>query len=92
MAAQPPGMALMIADISLGGIGVWVKRGVGFEPGARVNLRLTLAGHELALEADVRHANEDRTLAGMEFVNLSDDAQKHINRFVSELVERGSMA
>lgn len=91
MAAQPPGISLMIADISLGGVGIWVKRGQGPKSGERVSLRIRLGEQDVAVDAEVRHVSPDGSLCGMEFVDVDDETRRTINDYVSELTERGSV-
>lgn len=91
VAAQAPGIELMIADISLGGVGIYVKRGDGPKAGERVSLRMSLGKKDIAVDAEVRHVNSDGSLCGVEFVDVADDVHKVINQYVSELTERGSV-
>jgi c-di-GMP-binding flagellar brake protein YcgR len=91
VAAQPPGISLMIADISLGGVGIWVKRGDGPKAGERVSLRMRLDKTDVAVDAEVRHVTPDGSLCGVEFVDVSEDAHDAISEYVSELTERGSV-
>jgi c-di-GMP-binding flagellar brake protein YcgR len=92
VAAQPPGISLMIADISLGGVGIWVKKGEGPKTGERISLRMRLGTTDVSVEAVVRHVSGDGATCGVEFADVQDEAHKVINHFVSELAERGSMA
>lgn len=91
VAAQAPGIELIIADISVGGVGIYVKRGDGPKAGERVSLRMSLGKKDIAVDAEVRHVNGDGSLCGVEFVDVADDVHKVISHYVSELTERGSV-
>jgi c-di-GMP-binding flagellar brake protein YcgR len=84
------GLVLQVLDISLGGVGLWVQRG-SIEGGAGAILRLSLelAGTTLDVEAVVRHVSGDGTIYGTEFGELTAEARSAVNRYVTELTERG---
>ena len=82
----------MLVDISLGGIGVWVRRGPGCEAGESTRLRLQLGAETVEVDAVVRHRNADGSLQGMAFVEPDEHTRQVVNDYVSELAERGGMA
>jgi c-di-GMP-binding flagellar brake protein YcgR len=85
--------ALLVVDISLGGIGVWAQGRDPFVPGERVTLKLKLGRAEpLELGALVRYTRgPDKSFCGMKFDLLDDQHRAAVGRYVGELVERGSL-
>jgi hypothetical protein len=85
--------ALLIVDISLGGIGVWAQGRPPFEPGQHVRLTLRLGrAAPLELDAVVRYTRApDKSFCGMKFEVLDDGQRAAVGRYVGELVERGSL-
>jgi c-di-GMP-binding flagellar brake protein YcgR len=84
------GVTLMVFDISLGGLGLYA---MGAKPqhklGDVVQLRLKLrTEHEVTVL--IRHVSADGTVHGVEFSNADAGARAAINRYVSELTERGA--
>lgn len=92
LAAAEVGTKLQLVDISLGGIGMWVQRGAARTAGETLTLAMDLAGKTIDVNAIVRHSTPDGMLHGLEFVDVSPEAQDVINKYVSELAERGAMA
>ncbi len=92
LSSQAPEALLLITDLSLGGAGVWVQRGQGPRAGERLTLDLRLGEAHVTVAAEVRHVSGDGTHCGLEFVDVTEDAHRALNRHVSELAERGSMA
>ena len=88
----PDESSWMLVDISVGGVGVWVRRGPGCELGAKTRLKLQLGAESVEVDAVVMHRNADGSLQGMAFVDVPDDVRPVLNDYVSELAERGGMA
>lgn len=75
-----------IVDISVGGMALASVRA---EPGTKMRLTLSLAGHgEHVLETEVRWAARDSI--GVAFVDPPAEAAQAIQRYVAELLERGA--
>lgn len=89
---QAPGTTLMVADISVGGVGIYVQRGEGPKQGERFSLELRLASAEVAVDAEVRHVTRDGTVCGVQFVDVSESAHRAISAYVGELIDRGSIS
>jgi c-di-GMP-binding flagellar brake protein YcgR len=84
-------LKLHLLDISVGGLGLWSQRGrANLAAGDQVELELVLGGKPARVEVVIRHASPDHTLHGVEFVDLSDEARAIVNRYVTELTERGA--
>ncbi len=82
---------LQLVDISLGGLGLWIQRGKPQAAGDEMSLRMTLGADTVDVRAVVRHSRDDG-MCGVAFVDVSEQAHEVINRYVSELAERGAMA
>ena len=82
---------LQLVDISLGGVKLWIQRGVEQTPGNELSLDMDLNGKKVAVSAIVRHTNSDG-MCGVEFQTVTQDTHGVINDYVSELAERGAMA
>lgn len=82
---------LRVVDVSIGGVGVWVQRGtLDWEVGQQRDLELTLGRAHHTVRVSVRHLSPDRTVVGLRFEDLADDARSAIHGYVSELTERGA--
>ncbi|MBI4951809.1 MAG: PilZ domain-containing protein [Myxococcales bacterium] len=82
---------LHVVDVSLGGLGVWVRGRPPLEAGARLRLTLTLgAAAPLEVTADVRYVRApDGAYAGLELDSSDERARDALGRYVAELVARG---
>lgn len=75
-----------IVDISVGGMAL---ASVNAEPGVKMRLTLSLAGHgEHVVDTEVRWASRDSI--GVAFVDPPASASHAIQRYVAELLERGA--
>lgn len=82
---------LQLVDISLGGLGLWIQRGKPQGAGDELLLHMKLGADAIEVRAVVRHSKDDG-VCGVEFVDVSEHARDILNRYVSELAERGAMA
>lgn len=78
--------SLEIIDISIGGMAL---ASVNTEPGTRMKVTLSLAGHgEHVIDTEVRWTSRDSV--GVAFVDVPPQAAQAIQRYVAELLERGA--
>ena len=78
--------SLEIVDISVGGMAL---ASVNMEPGAKMTVTLSLAGHgDHVVDVVVRWAAQDSI--GVELVDPPAAAAQAIQRYVAELLERGA--
>ncbi len=90
---EVPGVTVQLLDISLGGLGLWVQRGrLELAVGAEQQLELSLGQVTLSVRAVMRHVSSDGSMLGLEYVEPGDEAQRAINRYVTELKMRGASA
>lgn len=89
---QAVGATLMVADISVGGVGIFVQRGEGPKLGERISLELRLASESVTVDAEVRHVTRDGAVSGVQFVDTSGSAHRAISAYVGELIDRGSIS
>ncbi|MCA9588688.1 MAG: PilZ domain-containing protein [Myxococcales bacterium] len=80
--------AVEVVDLSAGGL-AFARGDSSLEPGARVELRLALAGAPERSVAVVVRWRSEQTV-GAQFVDLSDDAAQELRRYLGELLERGA--
>ncbi len=82
-----------VVDVSVGGFGLLVTPAIrALKIGETVILRVLFPRAPLTeLSAIVRHVTKlEQGIAGLEFVDLSDEAASRLRRYVSEAFERGA--
>jgi c-di-GMP-binding flagellar brake protein YcgR len=82
----------MVADISVGGVGIYVQRGEGPKVGERIRLEMRLATVDVTVDAEVRHVTKDGSVCGVQFVDVAEPAHRAISAYVGELIDRGSIS
>lgn len=84
-------ITLRVVDVSVGGIGIWVQRGaVTWKVDEQHELELKLGEDAHTVPVSVRHMSADRTVIGLRFEEMDEASRTTINRYVSELAERGA--
>jgi c-di-GMP-binding flagellar brake protein YcgR len=82
---------LQLVDISLGGVKLWIQRGLDQTEGNELELEMKLGDSDIKVKSVVRHTNSDG-MCGVEFVDVTPETHAVLNDYVSELAERGAMA